>query len=327
MSLPRVMQAIRRHRTFLVSAHVNPDLDALGSALALAGLLRKLGKRVTVLNDGGAPESVQFLPGAARVVASWPRAASADVAITVDVPTFSRVGTAAPWLKQAGTLISIDHHISHDGFGDINWVDPAAAATGQMIYWLFQAFKVAPSKDDALCMYGALVIDTGSFKYRNTTPEVHQVAADLLRRGRIDPLQVSQRLYETHHLRGLQTLGDILRGMRATADRRVAWVEVPERLVRRAGPEILDELVNYPRSIRTAEVAFALREHGPKNVRINLRSKGRVDVNRIARVFGGGGHMAASGCRIAASLPEARRRLLAEIIKHLPAPHGRSARR
>lgn len=327
MSLPRVIQAIRRHTTFVVSAHVNPDLDALGSALALAGLLRKLGKRVTVLNDGGAPEAVQFLPGADRVVSSLPRGTAIDVAITVDVPNFDRVGTAAPWLKQAKTLISIDHHVSHDGFGDINWVDLRAAATGQMIYWLFQAFKVAPSKADALCMYGALVIDTGSFRYSNTTPDVHHVAADLLRRGRINPLWVSQQLYETHRLRGLQALGMILQGMRATPDRRVAWVEVPQALVRRAGPEVLDELVNYPRSIKSVEVAFAMREHGPKNVRINLRSKGRVDVNKIARAFGGGGHAAASGCRMSASLPEARRRLLAEITKHLPSPHGRAARR
>lgn len=326
MSLSRAVQAIRRHRRFLVSAHVNPEADALGSALALAGLLRKLGKQAQVLNDGGTPEILRFLPGSDRVVASRPRsAAAADVAITVDVPVFSRVGTSAPWLKQAGQLISIDHHVSHEGFGDINWVDPTAAATGQMIYRLFQAFRVAPSKDDALCMYAALVIDTGSFKYRNTTPEVHRIVADLLERAQVSPLLVSQQLYEAHHLSGLRMLGAILEHMKATPDGRIAWVEVPRRWVRRAGPEVLDELVNYPRSIKTAEVAFAMREHGPNQVRISLRSKGRIDVDRIARAFGGGGHLAASGCTIRASLPHARRQMLAEIRKYVP--RGRAARR
>ncbi|MBI4227126.1 MAG: bifunctional oligoribonuclease/PAP phosphatase NrnA [Candidatus Omnitrophica bacterium] len=329
MSLPRVVQAIRRHRRFLVAAHVNPEADALGSALGLAGLLRKLGKRVQILNDGGTPESLRFLPGSDRVAATLPGPTDAEVAITVDVPVFARVGASAKWLKQAGQLISIDHHVSHDRFGDINWVDPAAAATGQMIYRLFRAFRIAPSKDDALCLYAALVIDTGSFKYRNTTPEVHRIAADLLERARISPLVVSQQLYETHHLRGLRTLGVVLRRLQATPDGRVAWVEVPRRLVRQAGPEILDELVNYPRAIKTAEVAFAMREHGPRNVRISLRSKGRVDVDRIARAFGGGGHLAASGCTIRGSLSSARRALLAEIRTHLPSvpSHGRPARR
>lgn len=329
MSLPRVVQAIRRHQRFLVAAHVNPEADALGSALGLAGLLRKLGKQVQVLNDGGTPEVLRFLPGSHRVVATLPGPTEAEVAITVDVPVFSRVGSAGRWLKQAGQLISIDHHVSHEGFGDINWVDPTAAATGQMIYELFRTFRITPSKDDALCLYAALVIDTGSFKYRNTTPKVHRIAADLLEWAKVSPLVVSQGLYEVHHRRGLRALGAILQQLQATPDGRIAWVEVPRRLVRRAGPEIMDELVNYPRAIKTVEVAFAMRESAPGTMRVSLRSKGRVDVDRIARTFGGGGHLAASGCTIHGSLPRARRRLLAEIRKHLPSsgPHGRSARR
>ena len=325
MSLPRVVQAIRRHRSFLVAAHVNPEADALGSALGLAGLLRALGKRVQVLNDGGVPDILRFLPGSRTVAATLSGPTDAEVAITVDVPVFARVGSAGRWLKQAGQLISIDHHVSHEGFGDINWVDPTAAATGQMIYQLFRAFRRFPSKDDALCLYAALVIDTGSFKYRNTTPLVHRIAADLLQRAKVSPLVVSQGLYETHNRQGLRALGAILQRLQATPDGRVAWVEVPRWLVRRAGPEVMDELVNYPRAIKTAEVAFAMREHAPGNVRVSLRSKGRVDVDRIARAFGGGGHLAASGCTIKAPLARARRRLLAEIRKYLP--HGRSARR
>lgn len=330
MSLPKVVQAIRRHRRFLVAAHVNPEPDALGSALALAGLLRRLGKSVTVLNDGGTPEGLAWLPGSDRVLATWRGPVRAEVSITVDVPVFGRLGSAGPVLRRAPFLISIDHHVSHGGFGDLNWVDPSAAATGEMIYRLFRAMRVTPSPADALCMYAALVIDTGSFKYRNTTPVVHEIAADLLRRAKINPLYVSQRLYETHRASDLRLLGEVLRGLRTTPDGRVAWVEVPRAIVRRAGPELIDELVNYPRSIRTAEVAMALRERPTAGeVRISLRSKGRVDVDMIARAFGGGGHLAASGCTIHGTLAQARARLVAEIRRHLPAPrsHGRPARR
>lgn len=314
-----VIQAIRRHRRFLVAAHVNPEADALGSALGLAGLLRRLGKSVQVINDGGTPEAMAFLPGSDGVRATVPAAAPpADVAITVDVPVFARVGSVGPWLRQAGLLVSIDHHVSHEGFGDLNWVDPTAAATGEMIYRLFRAMRVPPSKEAALCLYAALVTDTGSFKYRNTTPEVHRIAADLLRRARINPMYVSQRLYEAHRAGDLRLLGQILQRLRTTSDGRIAWVEVPRALVRQAGPEIIDELVNYPRAVKGVEVALALRE-APKDraVRVSLRSKGAVNVDLIARAFGGGGHMAASGCTVPGTLAQARACVLREIRRHL----------
>jgi len=198
-----------------------------------------------------------------------------------------------------------------------------------MVYRLFKAVRVVPSRDDALCLYAALVTDTGSFRYRNTTPGVHLIAADLLRRAHVNPLFVSQRLYEAHRVSDLRILGAVLRGLRTTPDGRVAWVEVPQRIVRRASPEIIDELVNYPRAIEGVEVALAMRE-APESghVRVSLRSKGQVDVDVVARAFGGGGHMAASGCTVPGTLSHARERLLAEIRKHLPPrTDGRPARR
>ena len=323
-NLRAVVRAIRRHRRFVIAAHINPEADALGSALALAGLLRKLGKQVQVINDGGTPEAMAWLPGSDRVAKRLPAGTAVAVAITVDVPVFARVGAVGPDLKRAGLLISIDHHVSHEGFGDLNWVDPSAAATGEMIYRLFRAMRVTPSKEDALCLYAALVTDTGSFKYRNTTPQVHLIAADLMRRAAISPMFVSQQLYEAHQASDLRLLGDVLRGLRLTPDGRVAWVEVSRAQLKRAGPELIDELVNYPRAVKGVEVAFAMREQDGE-VRVSLRSKGQVDVDLIARAFGGGGHMAASGCTVSGTLPQVRARLLAEIRKYLP--DGRVARR
>lgn len=318
-----VMAAIRRHRRFVIAAHVNPEADALGSALGLAGLLRTLGKQVWVINDGGTPDAMAWLPGSDRVATTLPARASVEVAMTVDVPVFSRVGAAAPFLKRAARLISIDHHVSHERFGDINWVDPSAAATGEMIFRLFKAMRIVPSKEAALCLYAALVTDTGSFKYRNTTPTVLRIGAELLQLAKVNPMFVSQQLYEAHRASDLRLLGEVLCGLQTTPDGRIAWVEVPRRMLQRAGPEIIDELVNYPRAVKGVEVAFAMREAPTPNGaaspswRVSLRSKGVVDVDLIARAFGGGGHMAASGCTVPGTLAQARARILREVRKYL----------
>lgn len=308
-----VMRAIREHRSFLVCSHVNPEGDALGSALALASLLKRLKKKVVLGNDGGVPEAFRFFPQVAPVV-SRPRARiQVEAAVTVDVPLLSRTGVFAPLIEKTPVRVNIDHHVSNQCFGTVNWVDPKAAAVGEMIYRLFRGFGLTPNKSEALCLYVSIVTDTGSFRYMSTTSQVHRIASELIAAGKISPLWVAQALYECHALGDLKFLGKVLRNVRSAEGGRIVWVEVPNRLLRaaRPGPEMIDELVNYPRSVRTAEVAFTLREQVPgKEIRVSFRSKGRVDVNRIARTFGGGGHRAASGCTIAGPLVRARAAVL-----------------
>ena len=312
-----VIEAIRRHKRFVVSSHINPEGDALGSALALAALLKRLGKRATVTTDGGIPETFKFFPRLAPVAGKFTPALKADVAITVDVPVLERLGCMRKLFEQTPLTVNIDHHVSNQRFADINWVDPKAAAVGEMIYRLYRAFRIQPTREEALCLYVSIVTDTGSFKYMSTTPEVHRIASDLIARG-VSPLQVSQDLYECHQPKDLRFLGAVLRNLRILPDGKIAWLEIPHAQFKsfRPGPEIADELVNYPRSVRTAEVAFVLKqETNDGKIRISFRSKGRVDVNRIARQFGGGGHMAASGCTIEGTLPQARKKVLHAVRK------------
>lgn len=307
-----IVEAIRSNRRFLISSHVNPEGDALGSALALAFLLKRMGKQVTLANEGGIPEAFRFFPRPVPVL-SRPRAGfKADVSFVVDVPVFSRVGSIAAMIQKIPTVICIDHHVSNQRFADLNWVDPKAAATGEMIYRLYRAFGIRLNFPEALCLYVAIVTDTGSFRYMNTTPAVHRIVAELIAAG-VSPLKVSQALFESYAVSDLRFLGTVLRAIRHSPDGRIVWLEVPYRLLKdfRAGTEIVDGLVNYPRSIRTALVAFVLRETPDrKKVRVSFRSKGTVDVDRIARTFGGGGHVAASGCTIEGTLARARARVL-----------------
>jgi phosphoesterase RecJ-like protein len=310
--IPTVVKAIRRHRHFLIASHVNPEGDALGSMLALGSLLKRLGKRVVLANQGGIPETYAFLPHVAAVLSGPSPLALADAAITVDVPLLERTGTIRRMIEKVPLLINIDHHVSNQYFGDINWVDPHAAAVGEMIHRLFRAFRLIPTRAEALCLYVSIVSDTGSFRYMNTTPHIHRLAAELIQRG-VSPLKTAQALYECHSAKDIQFLGNVLGGLRQTCGGRVAWLEVPSKLLKRMKPgaEMVDELVNYPRSIRSVEVAFCLREASDrKSVRVSFRSKGRVDVDRIARRLGGGGHPAASGCTVQGTLAEARSMVL-----------------
>ncbi len=308
----QVISAIRRHRSFVVTAHINPEGDALGSALAVAFLLKRLGKKVTVANDGGIPKAFEFLPHHVPVVGGPDKKVSAEVSIIVDVPVFSRVGSIKQLIERVGLVVCIDHHVSNQRFADINWVDPKAASVGEMIYRLYRAFGMKPHLPEALCMYVSLVSDTGSFRYMSTTPAVHRIASELIQIG-VSPLKVAQQLYESRSAADLKFLGTLLRSIHVSPDGRIAWLEVPAALMKssKASSEIIDELVNFPRSIQSAEVAFVAREdpHTGKT-RVSFRSKGNVDVNQIARTFGGGGHIAASGCTVEGTIAQARAKVL-----------------
>ena len=245
----------------------------------------------------------------------------------VDVPVLSRIGSMRKIIEQVPTVVCIDHHVSNQRFADINWVDPKAAAVGEMVYRLYKAFHLKPRKEEALCLSVSLVTDTGSFRYMNTTPAVHQIASELIATG-VSPLKVAQALYESRSAADLKFLGTILRSLRQTPDGTIAWVEVPWALFRssKASPDVTDELVNFPRSVRSAEVAFVLREvPGEKRIRASLRSKGNVDVDQIARHFGGGGHIAASGCTVQGTLAQARGKILRVARAAVRKKFGRSA--
>ncbi len=307
-----VIEAVRKHRKFLITSHVNPDWDGIGAGLALASLLKRLGKRVVLAYEGGMPEVFGFLPRVAPMLSEPNGSISAEVAIVVDVPTFGRIGKMAALLKKIPLTVNIDHHVSNQRFADINWVDKNAAAVGQMIYLLYRAFRFKPTEEEARCLYVSLVTDTGSFRYMNTTPAVHRIAADLVSAG-VSPLKVSQRLYESYSLADLKFLGWVLSSIRHSPDGKIAWLEVPLGLLKKfgVGAAVVDELVNYPRSVKTAEIAFVLREmKGGRQVRVSLRSKGNVNVDLLARRFGGGGHMAASGCTLQGTLARARAQML-----------------
>jgi len=300
-----VIQAIERSRRLLVATHVNPDGDALGSALGLTFALEKLGKSVTLLDRDPVPRIYRFLPGTDRFTPEVPLD-DVDTLVLVDCGEIERTGY--PHLPGRTRLV-IDHHLTERSFGDLRWVLSSASSTGEMVFNLVNALGVQLDKDIALCLYVALFTDTGGFRYSSSCPSAFRAAADMVEAG-ADPWQVTEHIYESHSFRRLALLGKALDRMEKHD--RVAIITVTDEMYRETGTtsEDTENFSNMARSIEGVEVGIFLRQVGPNAFKASMRSKGRVNVAAVAEVFGGGGHHNAAGGIIEGSLEEARQTIL-----------------
>jgi bifunctional oligoribonuclease and PAP phosphatase NrnA len=310
MSVEKVIEAIDRYRTFIITTHRNPEADAIGSSLALAHLLRQRGKDCTVVCYDPIPRILQFLPHENLFkqhtqITQWP-----DAVFILDCGDLGRTGLFEGPDRPPSFLINVDHHVTNRQFGGINWVDHGATATGELIYRLSLALGMTLTPDVALCLYATLASETGFFAYSNTKPETFLLAAELLKH-RVDPWEVAQRLRENTPER-LDLLSHVLRGLEVSADGGVAWLTVTRDLFEKTKTtaEDTEEMISYPRSLRGVEVAVLFREVDGSTCKVSLRSKNRVDVAKLAERFGGGGHQKAAGCTIAAGLAETKQRVL-----------------
>ena len=327
-----IIRAIREHRTFLVTSHINPEGDALGSQLALADLIhridRKKHKKVWMVSGTPIPENCRFLPGSKKVSTDFLIKRDPEVLITVDCPNLDRVGRVIEYINERTLVICIDHHVSCERFGDLNWIDPKASATGQMIYYLYKIGRVPIEKTSAVNLYTSMMTDTGSFAYSNTTAETHRIVAELVAKG-VNPYQVSEQIYESHSLASRRLLAKVLNSLTLTEDGKVAYVSITRQMLEEVGAdaEETEGFVNYTRSIKGVEVGLLFREDDkPKWVKVSFRSKGIVDVNQVAKKLGGGGHRAASGCLIEGDLEDIKRRVLEQVHEALEAVKNKKER-
>lgn len=321
MMIPKkLISEIKRkeNKTFLISAHIHLEADALGSELALAGLLRKLGKKVIIVNEDVPGEEYNFLPGVSEIQSKIERV-EYDAAIITDCSDLSRIGKVAKIIDKKKTILNIDHHISNTRFADVNWVQPLASSASEMIFDLFKALKVKISKNDAINLYSGILTDTGSFKYSSTTSATHEVASQLLKCG-IDVYDIHRRLNESLSFQTIKSFEKVIRTLEISKDGKVAWIQVSNFLMKKT-PALkfeTDGLIQFARSIKGVEVSLLFKEiKRNSEVRVNFRSRGKVDVNSLASVFGGGGHKTASGATIRGSIKDAVLMVLNETEKRL----------
>jgi len=307
-----VLELLQSGRRVLLLAHLYPDGDVLGSQLGLGLALRAVGRPVTFACRHPVPEPYHFLPGAGEIQQWKEGRGEFDVVVTLDTPDPSRVGGLLEGCRQPGTrVLNIDHHGDNRRYGDVNWIQPGASATGEMVFELVEAAGLPLTREVAVNLYTAIVTDTGSFRYSNTSPKTHRITARLCEAG-AQPAEVAQQLYETRHLAGLHLLGRILQQVETSPDGAIAWVVIDRSQV--ASPDLLEaeDFVTYPRSLRPAKVAVLFREL-PGEVKVSFRAKGEVDVARIAARFGGGGHRNAAGVVIKGDLTQAKALVLGAV--------------
>ena len=303
----------------LMLGHVHPDADVLGTLLAIAEALRARRWSVVAGGPHPAPDALSFLPGVEGYEVLKTLDGPFDVVVLTDCPNPDRTEGLIDAAKDAApVVINIDHHPDNRRYGTVNWIDVGAAATGEMVYRLLTALGAPVTPTIATNLFTALHTDTGSFRYSNVTPETFEIAATLTAAG-ARPDVVSSALYERRAPDALRLLAEALARVRVSDDGRVAWLALPAGAIPERFIES-EELVNYPRSIGSVKVACLLRELGGGRVKVSLRGKGEVDVNKIAAAFGGGGHANAAGCTVGGTLEAVTRRILDAVSAALAAP-------
>lgn len=291
--LDRVLREIRTRHRFVVTSHARPDGDAIGSALACGQILRVMGKQADVVMHDRVPRIYQNLPFADRAIQA-DAVPPNDAVILLECDSIKR--TQLEGLDNC-FLINIDHHVSGRDFGHVNWIDSSVMATAELVFRLARLACVPVDADIATCLYTALMTDTGSFMFEGTNEHTFTVARELVLAG-ADPAHCARHIYFGHSTSKMRLLGAALANLHREGP--LAWIWVTQEQMTRFGAreEDCEGLVNYALSIGDVEVAIFFRELPDQRYRISLRSKGEVNVSRVAEYFGGGGHKCASGCSL-----------------------------
>jgi bifunctional oligoribonuclease and PAP phosphatase NrnA len=304
-------------RDILITAHIDPDGDAVGSCLGLKIALRHLGKTADVVLESPLPSTLAFLPEAETIRRPEAIGKRYAAAFILDSSSLDRVGTVAESALAPGAKIAvIDHHWGNEGFGDVRLVDPEASATAELVYDLIQALRVPLSQPIAECLYTGILSDTGGFRYANTSSRTLRVAARLVEEGARSSV-VAEALYATKTAPSLRILGLALASLETRGGGRIGAMTISREMFEKAGakPEDADGIVQYAKALVGARVGILVQEIAPNEIRASLRSDGTVDVNQVASQFGGGGHRNAAGLRVRGAL-EAVRQDLFRALEH-----------
>ena len=301
-ALQHIVDAIRRRRRFVVTSHARPDGDAVGSSLAMAYALRHMGKDVRVVSRDPVPPQFETCPGVNDIIVTDRVEDPGDAVIVMECGDLSRPGITG---LERGYVINIDHHPGNAMYGALNWFDLSAAACGEMVFDLIQALDVPVTREIATHVYVAVLTDTGSFHYSNITPRTFEVARQCTAAG-INPAAIARAVYDSNKIGRLKLFRAVLNGMQLDATERVATLFVTREMAAASGAtyEDTEGLVNFPLSAREVQAVVFFKENGTDDWRISLRSKGEIDVNAVAKEFGGGGHKNASGCSVHGTLEQ-----------------------
>jgi phosphoesterase RecJ-like protein len=317
--LSQVVELIENKQNFAITTHVRPDGDGIGSSLGLCWLLRSLGKSAEVIVRDGIPAAYAQLPGADEIKQIAEVNGKYDAIFVIECSDLARPGIKG--LENQFT-VNIDHHATSEHFGTINWIDQTASAVGEMIYNLCKAIGGRITREIAECVYLALVTDTGSFHFPNTTDRTLKVASELVKVG-VKPAQISEVVYNSYPWSRIELMRQVLATVQRNESGTIAWMR--QTLEMAESSEAVDGdnngFVNIPLAAKEVEAVVYMREVQPNAYRVSLRSKGCINVARVAEKFGGGGHKNAAGCRVEGDWDLREKEIIAALTEAVEKAH------
>ncbi len=310
--IKKIIQIIKENKKFLITAHINLEGDALGSEIAMFLLLKKLKKQATIFNHDPTPLAYSFLPQVKKIKNSLKEQDKFDVALVLDCSDSSRTGKVKDFLGRAKIIVNIDHHISNTYFGDVNWVEPKASSTAEMIYYLCKRLNILDRKI-AIALYTGIFTDSGNFTYANTTPQVHKIISELMK-YRIFPHKIYEKVHSFCKISDLKFIGQILNNLKINSSGKIVW-SVIKRWPKKEY-DLTEIIFSILRFLKDAEVFILFKKIGKNEIRVNFRSRSYVDVNRIAKFFGGGGHKRASGTTIEDNIYNVEKKVISFVKRY-----------
>jgi phosphoesterase RecJ-like protein len=316
-SILDIRDAILQRQRFVLTSHARPDGDAIGSQLAMAYALKALGKSARCVGKDAAPAQLQPFPGVAGIELTSAVDDPADAVIVMECGALSRTGVEG---FDKYFVINIDHHPGNSMYGALNWFDETACACGEMVFELIEVLDVQLTAEMATHVYIAILTDTGGFRYGNITPRTFEICRRCVDAG-ASPAAIARAIYDSNTLGRIRLMGGVLHNLELEAGGRLALAHMSLQLLKDTSStqEDSDGLINIPLTVKEIEAVAFFKEIEPAAYRISMRSKGDVDVNRVATVFGGGGHKNAAGCSMNGLYTDVRSRLLAELLTALDA--------
>jgi len=313
----KIIQRLKKSKTFLLSTHSNVDPDALCSELAMAAFLKWLGKKSLLVNEDKVPLRYQFLDSHRQIrVCSKDLKLNYDAVIVLDCGDLNRIGSVQKIIQGDKVIINIDHHVTNESFGHFNLVRPNVSSTCEVLYGFFKEAKFPLDRNVAMLLYVGVMTDTGSFRYNNTTQETHAMISDLLRFN-LPVYELYKKLYETIPLGDMKRFLRIMGCLETLFKGKVICVELPRTVVSKFSEsfDLRDTIFKFLRSIQGVELVVIFTEVGSQKTRVNFRSNSRLDVAKLAKVFEGGGHRQASGCLIEENISGAKGKIFGQIKK------------
>jgi bifunctional oligoribonuclease and PAP phosphatase NrnA len=318
-SFSQIAVAVESAESILVASHIRPDGDALGSTIAFSLWLMSLGKTVTAWNEHGVAHKFRYLPRHELIRLPDPHPRQFDVVVALDNSVRNRLGTVLDSVAFSQALINIDHHVSNERYGDLNYIDPSAPATGQIVYEFFRERNAPLSRDIATNLFAAISTDTGSFQYAGTDSRTFDAASALVAAG-VDVAALSQEMYDTQPRRRLELLRHALNHARFSCDGHLASFSLSLAAVDQLGllPEDNEGVIDHLRSVEGVVAAVFFEELPEGRVRVSARSKDlRVNVCEICKLFGGGGHPLAAGARVRGTIAEVEEKFLQAVCHEI----------